>query len=371
MFSPGRILRWIYTGRISLATAIFVAAVFVWERAEAAYTLTAALALFAAVLFTAASLWHTAVRRTRIGRTFLYLQTLFDVLLVTSVVHVTGGAASQFAALYILVTASASLLLPVGGGLLIAAFANVLYFADVFWGHETSLGIAVTLQLGVFAAVALGSAYLSARLREAGAGREELEAQLARARLHTDDILRYITSGIFTVDSRGRLLYGNPAAGRMLGFDSVSTVGKPIDTLLATTAPGLARALERTVRQRVRITRGEATITADGQSFPIGLTTTTIDGDEAGVSATAIFQNISDGKRLEELRLRAQRLEAVAELSASLAHEIKNPLASIRSAVEQLGTSPRSTPDERTLASLIVRESDRLSRLLSEFLDFA
>jgi signal transduction histidine kinase len=69
--------------------------------------------------------------------------------------------------------------------------------------------------------------------------------------------------------------------------------------------------------------------------------------------------------------MRAERLEAVAELSASLAHEIKNPLASIRSAVEQLSHSPRTTPDERTLSTLIVRESDRLSRLLSEFLDFA
>ena len=68
------------------------------------------------------------------------------------------------------------------------------------------------------------------------------------------------------------------------------------------------------------------------------------------MSATAIFQDISDNKRLEELRLRAERLEAVAELSASLAHEIKNPLASIRSAVEQLAPRPRATDDERMLA---------------------
>jgi signal transduction histidine kinase len=110
-----------------------------------------------------------------------------------------------------------------------------------------------------------------------------------------------------------------------------------------------------------------------GRTFPIGLTTTTIDADGTpeGISATAIFQDISDNKRLEELRLRAERLEAVAELSASLAHEIKNPLASIRSATEQLSRRPKADDDERTLGRLIVRESDRLSRLLSEFLDFA
>jgi len=74
---------------------------------------------------------------------------------------------------------------------------------------------------------------------------------------------------------------------------------------------------------------------------------------------------------VERVHLRAERLEAVAEPSASMAREIKNPLASIRSAVEQLAASPRATDDERTLATLIQRESDRLSRLLAGFLDFA
>jgi signal transduction histidine kinase len=113
------------------------------------------------------------------------------------------------------------------------------------------------------------------------------------------------------------------------------------------------------------------------RSFPIGLNTTVTaepsNGDEPEEmrSATAIFQDITGQKRLDTLHRRTQRLEAVAELSASLAHEIKNPLASIRSAVEQLGHSRHTTPDEQTLSTLIVRESDRLSRLLSEFLDFA
>jgi two-component system sensor histidine kinase PilS (NtrC family) len=86
---------------------------------------------------------------------------------------------------------------------------------------------------------------------------------------------------------------------------------------------------------------------------------------------TAIFADISDSKRLEELRLRAERLEAVAELSSSLAHEIKNPLASIRSSVEQLARAAHAGADEKFLSGLIIRESDRLARLLSEFLDFS
>jgi len=117
--------------------------------------------------------------------------------------------------------------------------------------------------------------------------------------------------------------------------------------------------------------RVEAVVRRPDRTFPIGVTTTTLEVEGAEPRVTAIFTDISDSKRLEELHLRAERLEAVAELSASLAHEIKNPLASIRSSVEQLGRAKRANPDEKFLTSLVVRESDRLSRLLSEFLDFS
>jgi signal transduction histidine kinase len=150
-------------------------------------------------------------------------------------------------------------------------------------------------------------------------------------------------------------------------------MGKPVLESIRGIAPDLASAVERSVRDRVRTTRAEGIIATRGKRFPIGVTTTYTDGDgrRTDRTATAIFQDISDQKRIEALRLRAERLEGVAELSASLAHEIKNPLASIRSACEQLSRSQYSGADERTLTHLVMRESDRLSRLLSEFLDFA
>jgi two-component system, NtrC family, sensor histidine kinase PilS len=112
-------------------------------------------------------------------------------------------------------------------------------------------------------------------------------------------------------------------------------------------------------------------VLADGREFPIGVTTTFMEDADGHVTATAIFQDISDSKRMEALRVRAERLEGIAELSASLAHEIKNPLASIRSSVEQISKMPHPGQDEQTLSALVMRESDRLSRLLTEFLDFA
>jgi two-component system sensor histidine kinase PilS (NtrC family) len=373
MVEPRRVLRYIYLGRLSLAAAIFIAAASAWHGPDARDTLLATLALFAAIAFTSLSAWFALAYRTLVSRAFYYTQSLFDVALITTVVHITGGSLSPFAALYILATACASLLLPVGGGLLIAALGNVLYFADVIVLQGTSLGMAVILQLGVFAITALGVAYLGARLQEAGVNREALAQQLVVVKLQAEDVLKNIRSGIITIDVEGRILFANSMAGKLIGFDDESVRGRNIREIVTSSAPALSSALEKAVRGHERVTRGEAAITVNGRTFPIGFTTTTMsaDGTPGNMSGTVIFQDISDNKRLEELRLRAERLEAVAELSASLAHEIKNPLASIRSAVEQLGARSRATDDERVLATLIVRESDRLSRLLSEFLDFA
>jgi len=257
-----RVLRVLYLGRLSLATAIFVAAIVVWRRADSTATLVATLAFVSTLLFTAASMLQSARKQVIAGDTFFYLQVLFDLFLVTAVVHITQtGAPSQLAPLYILVIAVSALLLPPAGVLLIAALGDVLYFAVTLLDNATPFDLPILVQLAIFGAVALGCGYIGARLREAHAGREEMAAELAAFRLREADI--------------------------------------------------------------------------------------------------------------ERLHTRAERLEAVAELSASLAHEIRNPLASIRSAAELLAKVPGADDDTRTLTKLVQRESDRLSRLLGEFLDFA
>jgi two-component system sensor histidine kinase PilS (NtrC family) len=362
-----------YLGRLAMSGAIFVAAVLAWRNADAGLTLVASLLITSALVFTAGSALYSAIYRKPLRPVFLYAQSLFDLVVVTAIVHVTGGGSSQFAALYILVIAAASLLLPFSGGLVIAGLGCVLYIADVIVIPSTPLDLGVWLQLGVFSAVALGSGYIAARLRQAGAGTEQLAAELVKVRLQAADILKNIRSGIVTVDASGGLVYANPAASQLLGLRLDDHLGSRVIETISGAAPELARALERAAQDGTRTSRAEGTITARDRRFPIGLNTTSSEGDggPASATATAIFQDISDQKRLDSLHARAERLEAVAELSASLAHEIKNPLAAIRSAVETLARSPRTNTDERTLADLIVRESDRLSRLLSEFLDFA
>lgn len=234
------------------------------------------------------------------------------------------------------------------------------------------------MQVAVFAVVAVGSGYVALRLRLAGSGREALAAQLVKVQLEAAEILRTIRSGIVTVDGQGRLLYANPAATELLGIDLRAFTGKPLLPSLLAVSPQLADLLERSARDGIRTTRAEGVIRRNDEEVEIGVTTTVADTSRpgSGITATAIFQDISDSKRLQALHIRAERLQAVAELSASLAHEIRNPLAAIRSATEQLSRLRVPKPsgdddDERILHDLIVREADRLSRLLADFLDFA
>ena len=380
MLDPRRVLRWVWLGRVVLSCAILVAAVFVWSEAAPSDTLVATLAFAGATLATIGSALYSEFERRALGLGFYALQCAIDLALVTAVVHITGGWSSQFAALYILVIASAALLLPFRGGLAVAGGACLLYSADVLLLRPGTPYVGITVQIAVFVVVALGSGYVSSRLRQAGMGREALAAQLVKVQLEAADILRTIRSGIMTVDAQGRLLYANPAASDLLGIELRSLVGRPVlDTLLGV-SPQLATLLEQSSREGVPTTRAEGVIHRGGETVEIGVTTTVANGarKDGGVTATAIFQDISDSKRIQALHIRAERLQAVAELSASLAHEIRNPLASIRSATEQLARRRARSleptaddDDERILHDLVVREADRLSRLLADFLDFA
>lgn len=370
--TPQSLLRSVYVGRLCVAAAIYLAATFKFPVVAPVDLLVTSFMLVTAVLVTIASYWHTHIRSRSPGRTFLYGQALFDVALITGVVHVTGGPQSDLTPLYVPLIAVTAVLMPPASTALITALVGLVYFADVLFGHRTPMTAQIALQLLVFVAVAAVTAYFASRVSVMGAEREALAGELRQARLEAADVLRNIPTGVVTVDQSGHLLYCNPAAEQILGFKERGWRGRPIMPEFARIAPEFWAAITATARRGVRAMRVEATVRRPDRTFTIGVTTTTLEVEPQGEPrVTAIFTDISDSKRLEELHLRAERLEAVAELSSSLAHEIKNPLASIRSSVEQLGRAKRVNADEKFLTSLIVRESDRLSRLLSEFLDFS
>jgi len=364
-------LRWLYIGRVSLAGGVFIAAALSWWRADLTQLLIASISVTAALVVTAASYWWSHLRSEEAGTTFLYAQALFDLALVTAIVHMFGPY-TYFASLYILVIAFNTVLMPLASGLLTALLAGILYAADVLVVQAFDVSPALGLQVAVFWGVALATGYLASRVQAAGAAQQTLEAELRRVRLEAGDILRQIRSGILTVGGGGRLVFANPEAEALLGFRAAELQDRPVLDLLERIAPVLAQAIRRTAADGARVSRTEAEARVGDRTWPLGFTTTPVVAEPGEVpSVTVIFQDLSDAKRMEALHLRTERLEAVSEIAASLAHEIRNPLASIRSAVEQIARMASGSGDERTLAGLIVGESDRLSRLLSEFLDFS
>ena len=366
------LLTWLFLARLGIAVVALFRASLVWtDRPELAF-IVSVVVLFALVL-TVYGAWYVVIRNHRAGVWFLQVQSLADLTLVTMLMLLAGTAQSVAPALFVLVIAAYAVLLPFGPGILVTLAASALFLGAAFRLTRIDDGIEFWAQIVVFILVFTSVAVLGQRLRQAGVEQETLEHELQRVRLEADDILRNIRSGVLTVDGTGRLAFVNPTAERLLQLQSDRYLGRPVLHELQRRSPELWAAIASGIRHGRKVSRGEGTVEHDdGRRFPIGLSTTAFEQPaQSAPSVTAIFTDISDSKQLQELHLRAERLEAVAALSASLAHEIRNPLASIRSSVEQLARTQYATEDERFLSSLIVRESDRLSRLLSEFLDFS
>jgi two-component system sensor histidine kinase PilS (NtrC family) len=366
------LLSWLFVGRLVLAVGILLGAGLVWtERPRESFLVTVAVVI--ALIATGYGAWHVFLRRRVPGNGFLMSQAVVDLAVITTIVHFAGQPQSAFPALYVLAVAAYALLMPPAWGALTAICASLLFLGDAFLTRAGAPDTAFWAQVAVFNLVFAIVAVLGHRLREAGMEQQTLASELTRVRLEADDILRNIRSGVLTVDGVGRLAFLNPTGQKLLDLDGEGLIGMPVLDQLKGRSAELWAAVVAGIRNGRKISRGEGMVMhQDGRIFPIGLSTTTFRQEaQDAPSVTAIFTDISDLKEVQELQARAERLESVAALSASLAHEIRNPLASIRSSVEQLARSKHADDDERFLAGLIVRESDRLSRLLSEFLDFA
>jgi two-component system sensor histidine kinase PilS (NtrC family) len=200
-------------------------------------------------------------------------------------------------------------------------------------------------------------------------------ARVALLRLadETEDVLNSLSGGLLTVDLDGRVCSFNPAAERILGVAVAEVRGRELKAAFAGRAPLLHEKLERSLRERAPIHRFELQVAqAGGNTRPIGLSTSvlrTAGGEERGLLAT--FQDLSDVRRMQERVRRADRLAAVGELAASIAHEIRNPLAAIANSTDMLRDELPVKGEQRKLMDLIVKESERLNRILDDFLEYA
>ncbi len=307
-----------------------------------------------------------------------YIQFYGDLLLVTGMVYSLGGIQSPFSLLYLVVIAVASALLRRRAGIAVASGANVLYAGlvlSLYYQTQDTDVLRVSYLLAVhcvgFYAVALLTSYLA---RSAHRAEQELEAKsghLADLQIMHRDIVQSINSGLITTDLDGVVTLVNLAGLAILGRPEEELVGRPIQESglfstrlweeLTTAASG----------QRDRL-RSEVAVERPGGTASIGFSIsllTEANGRQGGY--IVIFQDLTQWQRLrEELRLK-DRMAAVGEMAAGLAHEIGNPLAAISGSVQLLAGSGGNEASQRRLVEILLKESQRLDRTVKGFLRFA
>jgi two-component system, NtrC family, sensor histidine kinase PilS len=221
------LLTWLFGGRLVLATGVLLGAGLVWtERPQEAFIVS--IAVVFALVFTLYGAGIVFLLRRAPTNAFFFIQALVDLSLVTTILHFAGQPQSAFPALYVMVVAAYSLLMPPAWVAVTALLASSLFLGDTLISHGSSLDSASWAQIVVFNLVFGIVAVLGHRLREAGMEQATLATELQRVRLEADDILRNIRSGVLTVDGFGRLAFINPTAERLLDLDGEALIGLPV-----------------------------------------------------------------------------------------------------------------------------------------------
>jgi len=318
------------------------------------------------------------------------LQFGADALLVAAFVHLTGGITSYFSSLYVLPIIAASSIRFGRTAIQVATLSAVLYLALVtaqYVPHDylpelllkvapvaelPSLRFAqytVFINLFGFLAVAWLSRSLSESLRSAGAKLEDASHQIEDLRAFNEYVIDSLLSGLISTDADCRIRTFNRAAAGITGIPAADAVGADAAGLLQMPPhlrPSLG-ALTETQSLRVDLIYK----TGDGRVIDLGLTVTTIAFPDGRPGYLFVFQDVTTMKRLErEARLR-QRLAAVGEMAAGIAHEIRNPLASMSGSIQLLREELPLSEEQAQLMDIVLRESERLNQTIGSFLAYA
>jgi len=305
-----------------------------------------------------------------------------DIMLETALVHYSGGMSSQFSLIFCLTIIAAAFLLHVHGGLGIALLASSVY---VIYGvlqakgvvrpgsdvHAASVEFLHTyMHVSLFFVVGAVGGYLAQRMGQRGRQLENAQNEIARLRVDTTQILDNMSSGIVVVDSKGKILTVNPTAAIILGVDKEDVLGLHVETAIDPLVPEFARELMQALDSETNKKRHEIQLKRPrGRDIPLGLSLSML-RDEGGRKrgVIAVFQDLTEAHRMQERMRKADRLAAIGELSAGIAHEIRNPLASISGSIEMLYNELEVGGENKRLMELIIKESDRLDRIINDFL---
>jgi two-component system, NtrC family, sensor histidine kinase PilS len=325
-------------------------------------------------------------------RWLIDVQLAGDALIVSAFIYLTGGITSYFASLYVLPIVAGSTVGGRRGGLLVATLSTVLYGGLVLaqfmaaaglitdpWLASTSLALPApsvaryTVSLNVFGffAVALMSGWLADNLRSTGAQLQQASTELAGLHEFNQHVIDSLPSGLATTDTSQLILTFNRAAGLITGVPSGSAVGQPIADVLQLPAQVFTTLVEDLSGRGVR--RQEFRYhTADGRGvIEIGLTATHLETPDGRAGFLFTFQDVTSFKKLERDAAIQQRLAAVGEMAAGIAHEIRNPLASMSGSIQILRQELPLTSDQEQLMDIVLRESERLNTTIRSFLAYA
>ena len=311
-----------------------------------------------------------------------YLQISADILFVTFFVYLTGGIDSGFSLLYNLTIISASIILYRRGGYLSASLSSILYGAMLDMQYYNMLGLVrsvnftamqvlylVFINILSFYIVALLSGYLSDRLRKTSQELRAKSMDYEDLRTTQDHILKSVRSGILTMDLEGEITSCNPAAEYITGYSYAELksrwqdlFGSSIKVLFGHTND----LMERPFRFDGPIVK------KDGDTAILGTSVSLLKDDKNTVHGIIlIFQDITKLVEMEEKVRRQEQLAVVGSLAAGIAHEIRNPLASLSGSIQVLQGELDLKGDEKHLMDIVVRETDRLNTIISEFLEYA
>ncbi len=304
------------------------------------------------------------LRSGRVGRGAAWAQVVADVLFASAFVALTGGPESPFLFVYSIAIIAASVLLERLGSLVAAAASSVSYLGIVGWMQAASLvsarsGSHFVLEAGTQVAaqllIAVLSGYLADQLSRTGGQLSERELDLEKLQSLQTEIVTSIPSGLLTADGQGVITYANPAAEAILD-EPGGLLGRPVEALI----PNVLSA--RTGR------RLETMAATRAGKRSLGLSITPLVGQPGYL---LVFQDLTELRRMQVELSQIDHLASLGRTMATLAHEVKNPLAAVRGSAQLLATEqPAGTPGER-LTQLIVRESDRLVELLDSYLALA
>jgi two-component system sensor histidine kinase PilS (NtrC family) len=313
-----------------------------------------------------------------------YAQVAGDLLITTALVQVTGGVRTGFLLLYPLAVLAATMLVSRRGALYLAGLATVLYggllltvraglllpygLRDVLDAPPRALLYSVFVLGVACATVALLGSYLAESLQHAGRQLQEAAVEVADLRVLNQVIVDSIQSGLMTTDDEGRILYINGFAEKILGRSAASMRGRTARELLATPLLGGAE-LQARVASR-SLARLELSYQhPEGRQRELGVSVTPLaTGASDRRGYLVAFQDLTEIRRLEQEVRTKEKLAAVGEMAAQLAHEIRNPLGSIRGSAQVLMAEPGVAGEQQRLLEIISRESKRLSDTLNRFL---